>query len=418
MTRVVVIGAGLAAHAAARAAGAGVERLGRAPGGAALGPGLLATHPWRELVERFGPAALSWPDQELLARVRRLLPAHPLGVLTDPPVEAAEAWFSDAFGFVRQRGIYATADGRLLGADLCAATLAAGELTRLGPARVAVARRAHAWPPGPETGDRLNAAAAGLGLATSFSDLVLTPDGEPGASPAELARRLGDPEAAARLGASIAQAIGPGIDLVAIPGLIGDPDLLAKVAAAAGIRVFELAGPPPSAIGYRLQLALDQLGGSRAEVTGHEASGRRLVAVTGQGSQGDFRVEADAFVLATGTFLGGGIRRRDTLREALFGLDLGVGDRPASELWEAELAGGRSTPLPPVFTAGVGVDERLRPLDAAGRPAFDNLHAAGAILAGAGGPGEGGGLALVTGWAAGRIAAGSEVPALSATEPA
>jgi glycerol-3-phosphate dehydrogenase subunit B len=56
----------------------------------------------------------------------------------------------------------------------------------------------------------------------------------------------------------------------------------------------------------------------------------------------------------------------------------------------------------PLARAGLAVDDTLRPLDAEGAPAFENLHAAGATLAGAAPWREasGNGLSLATGYAA------------------
>jgi glycerol-3-phosphate dehydrogenase subunit B len=56
----------------------------------------------------------------------------------------------------------------------------------------------------------------------------------------------------------------------------------------------------------------------------------------------------------------------------------------------------------PIARAGVDVDERFRPVGADGHPVYDNLYAAGAILAGAVPWREqsGNGVALATGYAA------------------
>jgi glycerol-3-phosphate dehydrogenase subunit B len=56
----------------------------------------------------------------------------------------------------------------------------------------------------------------------------------------------------------------------------------------------------------------------------------------------------------------------------------------------------------PLDGAGLAVDDALRPLDPAGAPAFENLHAAGATLAGATPWREasGNGISLATGYAA------------------
>ena len=56
----------------------------------------------------------------------------------------------------------------------------------------------------------------------------------------------------------------------------------------------------------------------------------------------------------------------------------------------------------PLATAGVATDDLLRPVDGAGNPVYENLHAAGAILGGAIPWKEksGSGISIVTGYAA------------------
>jgi glycerol-3-phosphate dehydrogenase subunit B len=67
----------------------------------------------------------------------------------------------------------------------------------------------------------------------------------------------------------------------------------------------------------------------------------------------------------------------------------------------------------PLARAGIAVDDRLRPVDPAGRPFAENLHAAGAIIAGAVPWREqsGNGIALATGFAA-ATAVLTEAPVL------
>jgi len=156
----------------------------------------------------------------------------------------------------------------------------------------------------------------------------------------------------------------------------------------------------------------------------------------------EFTVRASEFVLATGSFYAGGLAaERQRVREPVFGLtvygpprpgwppgELPVEDRPVREMvWDRFDVGH------PVFEVGLAVDEELRPLaggspawspvdglprrptavstvvsTAAERhPAFLNLRAAGSIIGGyprtTGSAGAG--VAVVTGLAAGRLAA-------------
>jgi glycerol-3-phosphate dehydrogenase subunit B len=124
-------------------------------------------------------------------------------------------------------------------------------------------------------------------------------------------------------------------------------------------------------------------------------------------------LEARAYVLATGRFVGGGVVRERGLREPLLGLPIlaaeggqaGVhlADRPAATL---TLRHRRIDQ--PLLSAGIQVDGRLRPLGEDGAPFHERLFAAGAILGGheQAVDGTGLGLAILTGWLAGRGAAG------------
>jgi glycerol-3-phosphate dehydrogenase subunit B len=123
-------------------------------------------------------------------------------------------------------------------------------------------------------------------------------------------------------------------------------------------------------------------------------------------------VTAPRWVLATGRFVGGGIERRGTLREAALGLAVQAAEgREAGVALAARPAAsrtGRARAAPqPRLSAGRRVDARLRPLDARDRPAVEGLFAAGAVVGGHehATDGTGLGVAILTGWLAGRAAA-------------
>ena len=121
---------------------------------------------------------------------------------------------------------------------------------------------------------------------------------------------------------------------------------------------------------------------------------------------------AGSWVLATGRFVGGGIVRRGALSEALLGLPVQASEggasgfhlarRPAATLTVRE----RRAPQP-LLAAGLRVDSQLHPLDLAGAPAHPWLFAAGAVIGGHehADDGTGLGVAILTGWLAGRAAA-------------
>jgi len=89
-------------------------------------------------------------------------------------------------------------------------------------------------------------------------------------------------------------------------------------------------------------------------------------------------IRADAVLLATGRFLGGGLVSDHTaVSESVF--DLPVYQPENRELWHGD--GLFEPDGHAVNQAGLKTDDMMRPLDADGRPAFEKLFAAGIILA-------------------------------------
>jgi glycerol-3-phosphate dehydrogenase subunit B len=174
--------------------------------------------------------------------------------------------------------------------------------------------------------------------------------------------------------------------------------------------VFEVPTLPPSVPGIRLFEALTaelRRAGGRLligqAVIGAETENGRVEGVVTQAAARATTHRARSFVLASGGLAAGGIQvdSYGRVKEAVF--DLALAGLPA--------ANGRPRFLPtyldeqPLDRVGVPVDDRLRPTDADGRPRFENLHAAGATLAGAvpWREGSGNGISLATGYAAGTI---------------
>jgi glycerol-3-phosphate dehydrogenase subunit B len=171
-------------------------------------------------------------------------------------------------------------------------------------------------------------------------------------------------------------------------------------------RVFEVSTLPPSVPGMRLFDALTtalRAAGARlvigANVVGAKAHDGQIEAVEVASAAGTVSHPARSVVLASGGFASGGLEldSRGVTRETVFDLPVaGVPDtqRPhfVPEYFDAQ----------PLDAAGVAVDELLRPVDSNERPVYMNLHAAGAILAGAVPWKEksGTGISVATGYAA------------------
>ena len=171
-------------------------------------------------------------------------------------------------------------------------------------------------------------------------------------------------------------------------------------------RVFEVPTLPPSVPGIRLYDALTaalRKGGSRlvmnASVIGAHARDGRIESVDVASAASTVSYRADAVILASGGFPSGGLTldSRGAARETAFDLPVaGVPGDGASRF----VAGYFDDQ--PMSRAGVAVDEMLRPLGRDGGAAYGNLHAAGAVLAGAVPWKEksGTGISVATGYAA------------------
>ena len=223
-------------------------------------------------------------------------------------------------------------------------------------------------------------------------------------SPLHLARQLDQPAAQAPFIEMVAEATTAGerVGLPAVLGLNAHSNLLTKIHEAvggqdpmtsqscdgqgSGISVFEIPTLPPSVPGLRLDAALrtrlEHLGVRveiGMEVCGFQAAGRRIEWIETETGSRPLRHKARNYLLATGGILGGGIfaHRCGRVQETVFDLPLTAPQtRPQ---WLRPLFLDRRGH--PIFQGGVSVDDRFRPLDHAGATIYDNLWAAGAILA-------------------------------------
>lgn len=373
MTDVAVIGGGIAGYTAAMAArrdGAEVTVVARAPGATALYAGGM------EIVD----------DLDLLLASQRHHPFTRLGVDSvglatelDNAVTALQVALARAGlpfeGAWRSIGRYADIHGLARPANLVPATVRRGELSGLMGKRVAVIGI-------PEVGDYDAESAAQamreLHGIEAFAEEVVMGELPPAAALTDLyGRRAPVPK---------------GIKAEAIaypPGFAKLPD-----------NGFELLAAPPSPHGWRLQQAIG-LGAVAAEVTSFEVEGDRVVAARA----GDRTFRADAFVLATGRHIGGGLRAGRATTEPLLGLGVYHAGEPA------RILGTRLRHLLYLDPAeemrmGLMTDRRLHPLDEDGAAPYGNLYAAGAVLGGYDYSGPCGfGVPILTGWLAGRFAA-------------
>jgi glycerol-3-phosphate dehydrogenase subunit B len=215
---------------------------------------------------------------------------------------------------------------------------------------------------------------------------------------------------------ALAEAVRPhldGAERVGFPALLGDAhadEVRSDLSAELGAAVYEIPMGPPSLPGLRLE---DLLFDAMDEAGVRISSGNPVVDYTPV--EGESRVKsvtvdrnnqrvplhADEFVLATGGLVGKGITSdRESVSEPVFDLHV-PHPEDRYDWWDGQAFGDHA------FAAfGVVPDGQLRPTDADGRPAFDNLRAAGGVVGGADFAAEksGSGVSLATGYLAGRTA--------------
>ena len=373
MTKVLVIGGGIAGYCAALAArrdGAEVTVVARAPGATALYAGGM------EVVDDLD-AILAQQHHHPFTRLG--LDSVRLASELDTAIHTLQlALEKDGLKFEgtwRTRGLYSDIHGLARPANLVPSTVSGGELRALSGRRVAVVGVK-------EVGD-YDAASTAQALKelhgieavpeeVSIADLPI------GASLTDLYGRRAPQPSHNR---STAMAYPPGFTNLPQGG-------------------FELLSSPPSPHGWRLQQAIG-LGTVKADVTSFESTRGRITSALA----GDRTLRADAFVLATGRHIGGGLLGGHVTSEPL--LKLGV-------FYDGQAVTRSGTRLQHLqyldpaeeLRSGLSTDDHLHPLDDEGQVPYGNLYAAGALLGGYEYSGPCGfGVPILSGWLAGRFAA-------------
>ena len=232
----------------------------------------------------------------------------------------------------------------------------------------------------------------------------------------DLARLFDD----ARFREEIARAWKPRLTAVrrlGLPAVLGFDragEALADLEERLGVRLFEIPTLPPCVPGLRLERLLRRaavaagthlIEGAHAigSVNGRTA-GRRVAGVVANTAGGPRLYPATAVLLATGGVLNGGLvtRQDGRVQESVF--DLPVASTSDRSQW----TGSSLLEPQPYAEFGVLVDRDMRPLGADGGPMFENLFAAGGLLAGVdrGTEGSRQGIDLATAFRAVEVALG------------
>jgi glycerol-3-phosphate dehydrogenase subunit B len=376
LTKVLVIGGGIAGYCAAMAArrdGAEVTVVARAPGATALYSGGM------EVVDDLDAVLAQEPHHPI---TRLGLDAVRLATELDGAIGTLRLLLEKEGlkfeGSWRARGLYADIHGLARPANLVPASVVGGELRALSGRRVAVVGVK-------EVGD-YDAKSTAQALKElhgidAFPEEVSIPDLPQSASLTDLYGRRAPQPSRTR---SVANAYPPGFTNLPQGS-------------------FELLASAPSPHGWRLQQAL-ALGTVKAQVTSLDAARGRITSVRA----GDRTFRADAFVFAPGRHIGGGLEGGRLTSEPL--LKLGV-------FHEGKSVARMGTRLQHLqyldpaeeLRSGASTDKRLHPLDESSQVAYENLYAAGAVLGGYDYSGPCGfGVPILTGWLAGRWAAKQE----------
>jgi len=418
---VLVLGGGMAgavAALAARAAGARVVLVRRSPGATALSSGAVSVAPDQGGLPG-APLGSRRPILEAAARLAVAWPDHPYAT-------AGVAALGDALAFaaaelsevlappLERRRFVATPFGSAVGCGTCQHATAAGDLLGVQGLLAVAGLRGHlSFDEGLVAAGLARYAARGGPAVEPFA--VDVPALAAGAARRdEIARALDAPGGAEALGEALRRAVPRGAAAVLLPPVLGlDPAARAagRVAAAAGLPVAETISDVPSVPGLRLQRAIE----ARLRAAGVAIVTAGIAGAPRPGAPveiGGAKVRAGSWVLATGRFVGGGIARRGALVEPALGLPVQAAEgreagvhlavRPAASLTVRD----RRAPQP-LLSAGLRVDAALRPLDERGRPVHAGLFAAGAVIGGheQATDGTGLGVAILTGYLAGRAAA-------------
>jgi glycerol-3-phosphate dehydrogenase subunit B len=406
----VVIGAGLAGLTAAlRLAEAGQRVI-------VLAKGVGATHLAPATIDVLGyvDGPVDSPARVLPAYAAAN-PGHPYARLPVELLRACVDWFKARLGDHGYRGgleenfLVPTAVGVAKPTALLPETMAAADL-RTGGRFIFVGLRGFKDFFPAYLADNL--ARASLPSAASITTRVveLTPplaDTRDVSAPG-FARRFEQAEFRESVLVELGRRLVPGekIGFPAVLGLGRAREVWHELETRLGHPVFEVPTLPPSVQGLRLFATMTtalRRHGARlvvgTTVAGAERSGNRVGGVVAQTAGRPLTYRARSFVLATGGFAAGGLEldSTGTIRETVFDLPLAGAPRPQRPPFGTGYFDEHA-----ISRTGVAVDEKMRPVNGADVPVYENVHAVGATLGGAvpWREASGNGLSLASGYAA------------------
>jgi glycerol-3-phosphate dehydrogenase subunit B len=385
-TRLAVIGSGIAGFAAS------IFALNRGIATAQVGnTGAVAyTTGYLDLIGKLDGAEVADPWLAL-ADLRKTQPAHPLCRVDTGDIRQAFAEFTEflgacglAYSAPGTGNITALTPAGTLKQTLCVpATMAAGPraLARNAPCVIVDFKGLKGF-----SGVEMVA-----NLRGRWPRLTTQRIGFPGMEhgevyPEVMARALEVAATREQLAATL-NAVAGQATIIGVPAILGmhRPDQVrAELERLTGREIFEIPTMPPSVPGIRLRELFQQelpqkgVGLIPQQTVSSLSFGSDGATLALHDAFGPVRVQAQAVILATGRFLGGGlVAHPKGIREHL--LDLPV-TQPAdrTDWYHARYTDPRGHPI---NTAGIEVDDSFRPLARDGRCHHERLFAAGVILA-------------------------------------
>jgi glycerol-3-phosphate dehydrogenase subunit B len=409
MRDTIVIGAGLSGLMGALA----LAEAGRKPLVLAKGQG--ATHWTSGTIDVWGAHGATEP----LAALRGLVEAQPQHPYARAGVEAVEQALSrfralmesaryPYVGSLERNVLLPTAVGALRPAALLPATMAAGDMRLGGEILLAGFRELRDFFPPLAAG---NLSAQGFPARGVY--LRLPPiDRKLDFNTRVFAQLFDQPAFREDVGRQL-RALRQGATRIGLPAVLGLKDPLGVVAdlqRLSGAQIFEIPTLPASVPGQRLfQIFRDAIIGAGgrfqtgSEVLRGDGADGQLRAIYSAAAAREQEHRANAFLLATGGVAGGGVRTDHT--GAVWETALGLPIQAPGSRGEWFAPRFLDEHGHPVYQAGVTTDASLRPLDGGGHVVYTNVAVAGAALAGADPVRERcySGLALATGWRAGKV---------------
>ncbi|MDQ7991582.1 MAG: glycerol-3-phosphate dehydrogenase subunit GlpB [Propionicimonas sp.] len=394
MSRVIVIGAGVAGLTAAlrlARAGVGVTLLTKGIGGLQLSQGTVDVLGYQTAADRGLRVADPLTGLGELAAAQ---PSHPYARIGADAVRAGVEFLREELGPDLLVGeadanvLLPTAVGAVRPTCLVQPSMLAGSCVPGARFVIVGLRRLKDFPAGLIAGNLSRAVLDG-GQLTARAVTIDVParQGEADSSGLTYARAFDDPAFRERFAAELRPLVEAG-ETVGLPAVLGLKDRTAwqHLSELLGHPVFEIPLPPPSVPGMRLNLALTAaaraagvriVNGSWATSPSVADGKVTAVSFTTSGTPREFA--GSAFLLAAGGFESGALSfdSHDEVKETIFGLPLAGTDVPAlvhGDYWGAEQ---------PLFGVGVAVDDTMRVVAPGGGPVYQNLWAAGGVLAGA-----------------------------------